>query len=320
MRKLLLLCLVAACGGNDSIAFSDLPDSIIDARCANDVACEAQPDTATCLASNDIDPGEIDSIQNAIDAGTIIYDEDAGAACVDSINSQGCTFEGFHTGDDNPCADMFQGTVAAGGACTLDLECESLTAFCEPTDPQCDPDTACCPGTCVDEGGGELPDVAIGGTCGDNTGPCVANSYCSFPDDVAPTGTCKALITTEGAACDSSFASCSGTMICDLLFADPPTCQQPAASGAACDEMDLIPCIDSRDHCSAGTCTPNVDVGGACPLGFECVGFATCVAGTCQANPGAGDTCVVDGEVDCLGVTDCVGGTCQLPPASTVCN
>lgn len=320
MRKFLIGCvfaaLAAACGGDDEISFADLPDEFVNAQCDQAVKCETQPDDATCQASTDLDPGEIQTIQNAIDDGTVIFHSDAAGACVDFIAGQSCEFPGLHSDTDNPCNDMFEGTVAAGGACDIDIECAGATSICNPTDPNCDPDTACCPGTCMD-GGAELPDVAIGGTCSDTTGPCVNTAYCKTGG--AASGVCTALITSAGASCDELDA-CSGTMICNILDA-APTCEQPAASGASCDLMALFPCIDSRDFCDpAGTCSPLLAPGSACPNGDECIGFATCVNGTCVEDPGAGDTCVVDGEQECLGALTCTGGTCQFPPASTVCN
>jgi len=279
MRKFLIGCLfaslAAACGGgDDSISFPDFPDELINAQCDNGVQCGSFPDDASCQAASDIDPGQVQTIQNAIDDGTIIFHEDAAAACVDFQASQDCDFPGFHSDVDNPCADIFEGTVAVGGACDIDIECADQ-GLCNPTDPNCDPNTACCPGTC--EAGQPINEnVAIGGTCND-TSECVSTAYCKVPQG-ADTGTCTAVITQDGAACDpdSFFDSCANPMICDI-FAASPICETPQPTGAACVDSDLLPCIDSRDICEAGTCAPAHEPGEPCPMGNECIGYATCV-------------------------------------------
>ena len=315
MRKtpLLLLVVLFACG-KDSIGFDDFPGGLEGAQCGFQVDCDLQPDNATCQASIDIDDGEVGSLDAAIADGTVIYDAEAAQACVDAIRGQGCSFPGFQDRPD-PCDDVFTGTVATGGACIIDVECAN-GGSCAPTDVNCDPDVSCCAGTCQ---GMDTPLVAIGGVC--EGGDCVANAFCKFPAG-ANSGTCTAAITTAGTACDELDA-CANPMVCDLDFATGMggTCVTPAGSNQACDPGGLIACGDLRDYCDPASmkCTRRVDVGGACPTGVRCVGFATCVNAVCLADPKLGEACVVDGAQDCLGSLSCINGTCQLPPASMVC-
>lgn len=320
MRKTLLCLLVlgsSACGGGGggAIGFAEFPDELEAADCDFEVECGLMPDVDTCRGAVAIDPGEIESIQTAIDAGTLIFNEDAAAACVDGVRNQGCAFPGLHTAD--PCAELFTGTVATGGACNIDIECTG-NALCEPADPACDPTVACCPGTCGADT--SVEPQPIGGAC-ESSGDCELQAFCDIPDG-AQAGTCAALL-QQGATCTDLF-SCVDPLICELDFqTGVGTCEEPAAREATCDPNRLIPCTDLRDFCdpAASTCNPAIDVGGTCDdaSGIFCIGFATCLNGTCAADPGAGDTCPTDGSQSCLGGLECDAGTCALPPPSASC-
>lgn len=315
MRKTLLALVLglAACGGGGDLAFEDLGDEFEAANCDFDVKCGFQPDDATCEESLVIDPAELDSLGNAIAAGTIIYDSGAAAACVEFISEQSCEFTGFNN-DEDPCDDMFTGTVPVGGACNFDLECAD-GGDCEITDPNCDPDVTCCTGTC---GAAAPPPVAVGGSC-ESSDDCL-DSYCKFPDMQAQTGTCTAFVTNEGGACDS-FTACADPLYCDLDFSTfTGVCARAASSNQACDPDALIPCADLRDYCDTGTstCTRAAGVGSACSETVPCVGFASCIGGTCVQDPSLGDACS-DTTGDCLGSLECINGTCGLEPPGLVC-
>ena len=315
MRKtpFLVLAIVAACGGDKAVAFEQLSDEIISANCANQVACGLMPDQATCEESVFLDGGLFDTLGNLIADGTVRYDGGAAGRCVDAIAGQGCLFQGLQPIDD-PCDDILAGTIAPGGACIDSFECEGL-GRCEPTDANCDPNTACCAGSCV--AAPEL--VAIGGNC--DQADCVDGAFCNVPETGA--AICTALVTQEGAACTDLFA-CANPMICDLDFAtNMGTCLTPAVSNADCVADELIPCSDLRDYCDTATskCVRESAVGAACSPDIDCIGFATCVAATCTADPGLGDTCDPNGMQDCLGGLDCAGTTCAAPAdgGSPVC-
>lgn len=315
MSKLWLAVIASTavgCGGSDGISIDNLLNSIQDASCEQAVRCQEQPDEATCKATTFVNDTTSLTIVAGVKGGTIKYDSSQAQDCVDSIRDGSCEFTGFQSAD-SPCEDMLDGTVAVGGACQISSEC-SGDAICTQTDPNCDSDTTCCAGTCT----AAEPEVAGGGTCGDTTGPCADGYYCKYTSQTA--GTCTAYITTAGAPCDSLDA-CAGTMICDI-FANSPTCVQPAASGGTCDPNALLGCIDFREHCDEATmkCVPALAAGAACMYSFECRQDSTCAGGTCQVNVGVGGACP-DSGVDCLGDLDCseTNMTCTAPTAGMSC-
>jgi hypothetical protein len=301
MRETLVLMVIAACGTVPPIEFDTYPDELLAAECAFRVACDLFPDTATCEDALYFDEGTITTLDNLIAAGAVRYDTDAASACVGTIRAQSCSFPGFQP-IDNPCERVFAGTIAPGGACEVDAECEDL-GFCQMTDPSCDRSDACCVGTCV-----ARPDEPEIGEACDNT--CVAGAYCS------PSGTCQAIVTAEGADCDAVDA-CANPMYCNVASA-LGTCVVPAASGAECDPEDPLPCADTRDYCDAvrTTCVRESGIGSACSADIDCIGYASCVRAACTADPGLGDACNEGGPA-CLGSTQCDGITCVAPTASS---
>ncbi len=312
LKKLAFLLCVVGCGGG-GISANDLPDEIEGAQCDRLVACQGVADRATCDAATQLDPGEYASIQAGVDDGTIKYDSGAAKDCADSIGDTNCNFTGLH--EHNPCEDVFTGTVPAGGACVIDLQCANH-GNCVATGT-CDPETMCCPGTCM----GSVTESPIGGPCDDDMHFCGDNAYCKSGATTGP-GTCTALVTNEGGACDA-IDGCSNPMYCNLDFtAGTGTCKKAAASGATCNRMDLLPCSDSRDYCDPTmlTCVRRVAVGATCGNGVSCVGYASCLNGTCVADIAAGGACQADTGADCAVDLECIGSTCQLPPPSMTCS
>jgi hypothetical protein len=320
MRLVLVCALVAACGGSSSS--SDKPgddtpgptippeqytDAVEDAQCTAMVRCEQVEDAATCDAANIRVNQDQQSLLAAVADGTVIYDGEAAAKCVDELAMQMCVFPGFHV--DTACADVFTGTVATGGACFVDQQCAGGGA-CRQNDSGCDTRTTCCIGTCM----GSLTESALGGQCGDSMHYCSPETYCAGT-------TCAAPITQAGAAC-GALDACANPMICNLDFmTGTGTCKTPAATGAACVRADLRPCADSRDYCDAGTlkCTHGVAPGGSCATA-ECVDWAKCMANTCVAERKLGETCSTAANApSCAGTLKCTAGTCQAPPAGMTC-
>ncbi len=312
LKHLVLIVGLIGCGGGGGVSVEDLPDEIEGADCDRAVACEGVVDRATCEGSIDQSNG-FGAIEAGVKDGTIKYDSGKAGDCADSRGGTSCTFPGFHS--DNPCADVFTGTVPTGGSCVIDLQCANF-GECVATSPSCDPEIMCCVGTCM----GSVAESPIGGPCANDLNFCVENSYCKQGTGTGP-GTCTALVAAEGAACDEIDA-CVNPFYCNLNFqTNTGTCKKPAASGAACSRMDLLPCADSRDYCDATTltCVKDVAVGGTCGAGIQCVGYATCIAGTCVADIAAGGACQVDAGGQCAGDLDCVGGKCTLPLPGMVC-
>lgn len=308
----LMLATAVGCGGG-GISVGDLPDEIVGAQCDQAVACQTVVDRATCDKSVGFDDGEYGTIEAGVKDGTIKYNGDKAEACADGIGDTSCTFPGFH--EENACDDVFTGTVPTGGACLIDLQCANF-GECEQTDPNCDNEIACCPGTCM----GTATESPIGGPCANELNFCAQNSFCKQPA-TGGAGTCTALVATEGGACDELDA-CVNPMYCNLNFTSGAgTCKTPAARNATCSRMDLLPCADSRDYCDMTQlkCIPRVAVGAACPTGTQCVGYASCIAGTCVADIAPGGACQVETGPDCAGNLDCIGGVCALAPDGLTC-
>lgn len=304
---------VAACGGG-GVSVEDLPVELEDAQCDYLVRCQGVVDSATCHDAYDINDASYQTILNGVDDGTIEYDEDAAGRCRDYYLDLECTFQGLNL--ESPCNDVFVGTVPTGGACTIDLQCAGA-GECVPTDANCDPSTTCCAGTC--EASTEMVSSS-GGPCNDDIHVCGENLYCKATGETS--GTCEPLITEEGAPCEGSLGACANPMYCNIdLFGTgaPSVCTRPAASGAACDLDDLLPCADERDYCDGSTCVRNVTPGGTCGEGIACVGYASCIDGICVAEVPLGGACGADGGPDCAGSLECINGTCQLEPDGLVC-
>lgn len=314
LKQLIFLVGVIGCGGGGGISVGDLPDEIEGAQCDRAVACEGIADRATCDAAVELDAADYGSIEAGVEDGTIKYDSGKAADCADSFGSTDCTFPGFHS--DDPCEDVFVGTVPTGGACMIDLQCANF-GECVQTMPSCDPDLMCCAGTCM----GMTAESPIGGPCNNETNFCAANAFCKTPQG-GGAGTCTALLAGEGTACDEIDA-CENPLYCNLSFeTGTGTCKRAAASGATCSRMDLIPCADSRDYCDPTMlkCVRDAAVGAACPTGVQCVGYASCIAGTCVADIPAGGACQVEAGADCAGSLECISGTCVLPPPGMTCS
>lgn len=312
MHRFLLPFLVvsgAACG-SDGVSIDDFTNAYIDAYCEGAVKCGSQPSTADCKASTSLETNTFLTLIESAKSGTVTYNEEQASACLDSFRARTCKFEGFHSEND-PCDSMFTGTIAQGGACTISAQCAG-GASCEQTVQDCDRDAMCCPGTC----GAPSVEVAAGAMCGEND-ICPFNQYCKLPA-TGNVGTCTALISSPGAACDDFF-SCVNPMICNL-FAEMPTCEMPVGTGETCNPDGIAPCVVDQDHCDdvSMKCVGPLADGAACEFSSECAPDSSC-AGTCQPNVAAGGACS-ETTADCLGSLECTGGTCQLGPAGMSCN
>jgi hypothetical protein len=313
-KALVLLVTVAACT-DSGVALKDLPSKLAAAECKSAVTCQQFPDQATCLASLQLQDTFFLTISAAVTSKQVKYDENLAGDCVSEAAATTCSFTGFQTNPNDPCAKMFTGLVAAGGACFISEECAG-GGTCQPTDSTCDPSTTCCPGTCK---AAPTP-AAIGAAC-QSTSDCVTGAYCA-----QTTMKCTALVTASGGACDG-IDGCVNPMICNYDFTTNKftTCLTPAARNATCDPTTILGCIDERDYCDAGTkvCTPDVTTGTACggASGALCVGYDQCdqTSMKCVALATSGQACTVDsnGFSNCIGSLQCTNATCQLPTAMT---
>lgn len=296
-------------GGSKTIAAEDFEAAAVDALCASAADCGIVADEASCRET--ADTGSLADLLAAVEAGTIVYHGDLAGTCLDEIEQiyEGCSqMHGMQVESqaDDACNSVFEGTVAGGGDCFVDAECESI--YCEVPEECAD---ACCMGTCA----APVADIPVGGDCSD--GFCVAGTYCTMDTSI-----CTAQV-GEGEACES-FDACEPGFACvGVTFGGAPgTCTALADEGDACDPETFLFCDRLDDFCdpASGTCEKRHAVGDPCDPEVEdaCVGFAYCDAGTCRATPGIGDACDLENGPDCDGDLECVDGTC-VQPETEIC-
>lgn len=284
------------------------------ASCAVSARCGFYPDVATCMATNTVSGGLL-TLAADVAASTVTYDPAKAAACVASIRNGACGITAIVAAEvsPSPCAGVFTGKTAAGGACFVSGECAG-TAACIIT-TNCT--TACCMGTCV-------APVAAGGNCAN--APCVAGTYCRTTGTAAnPISRCTAQAATEGAACDAA-DGCAPPLFCAL---DPggqsASCVKSLpATGAGCDPD--TGCDDAQDFCNASkVCARRVAAGQACSATVNsCAGYAFCSGTTCTSWVAEGGACQSDpdsGANNCMGALLCPAATsvCTKPAAPTSC-
>src|SRR5262249_5076118 len=136
--------------------------------------------------------GEIAAVQN----GKVLYDGGRMARCIDFFVQQTCDkTDADSRGLPLDCLTVFRGSIASGGTCEIDLECQSNNCTAS---GNCPPNT-CCKGTCV---GNPVPSITIaqiGQPCGSQNTICADGSYC---DHNAP-DVCAAL-KPAGSTCQIS--------------------------------------------------------------------------------------------------------------------
>lgn len=275
-RWALAVVVLCACGG-DAISLQDYPAAFKDAYCRYLTRCGAFPDVETCQRANIGFNLHIDaSSQAAVDMGTVLFDGETAAKCLDELGSQTCD-QTDASGRSYPeaCNDLVQGTVAAGGACAFSEECTSRRCDI----PACT--MACCQGTCT----GDAPPPPGGpGTACTLSSDCQSGTFCDFT--ATPT-TCT-LLKTAGATCQSTNEcayglGCAGTTT--------RTCKELPALGEPC--PDGV-CRDAGNYCSsAGTCAKIGLSGASCTDSEECSPFYPCDPATrqCTQGPGVGEPC-----------------------------
>jgi len=325
LASLLGVLLLQACEGGANggdVAYDELPAAQVDALCDYMVHCGIAASTALCADVWDELLRPDPDLDAAVAGGSVKYDEDAAKACLEAIRGGACS-SGFFTGEPPAaCDDVFQGTVADGGACWIDEQCVS---------GECQSDgcpDACCEGACV----AATPDAAIGQPCGQG---CVEGAYCDVND------VCAAL-KQSGAACDGG-DECVAGLNCLAGTCqtgpgkDEPCLEFQCALPLACDPGTLtckpLPgegdaCLPAAGNCLIGltcseatmTCTKPGGVGSACSgglIGSGCAGAAYCeiadgaTSGTCVALKADGAACNDGGECQS---GDCTDMLCATPP------
>src|ERR1051325_2198381 len=84
----LILSLIGAggCGGGTGpVDLDQLFARVVVAVCRGEVACASMPDTATCMASIQQEPGYLATIKQDIASGKVKYDAAQAGTCIDLI-------------------------------------------------------------------------------------------------------------------------------------------------------------------------------------------------------------------------------------------
>ncbi len=260
---------------------------------------------------------ELATLPNAIDRGSIKYDDKKLQACLDEVASGDCST--LSNRSPPSCKAAFAGTIAEGGECSLDGECKGAQ-YCKLGDT--------CPGKCA-------PYEQAGGACTGN-GDCVsglkcgANAHCVAPsqageackqgepdcidgfaclgdDSTAKTpGKCvtlsQAFSGKLGGACSLASNLCAVGLSCEIKSFAPigGDCVAKLGSGAVCHVAVPDACPDDeycvlRTPLGAGKCTPKPAAGEKCGAGLGdaqiCAAYARCDAGNCRAIAHAGEEC-----------------------------
>lgn len=336
---LVLLCLVASCGGGERRgasldagstdggaadgAAADAPpsdagpltvdrfcDELADALCDAAEACECPSTEATdCRSAHRaacqgglLGP----DARRAVDEGRMAYDMDAAEQLVAAIRAagEGCgrPYEelGWTYRDVRTFGGVLRGLRGAGESC-MDL----------PVIPG-----ECRDGRCANPGSEEgrcVTYVGIGAEC-DPFHDCFdldadvstvaelsdgSHGLACVPDSTTGTYTCAAQL-PAGAGCEEDDD-------CQSLLCDAETCMDKLPDGSACE--DHRDCVNG--FCDAGACAPPRADGEPCGPSVRCAS-AYCASSTnvCTAPGALGDACEGDGACESHA---CVNGICARP-------
>jgi hypothetical protein len=320
----LVLGWVPACGGTDtagkddegpSVALEELPAQYSEALCQVFESCVGElygifRPGETCLKDISVTVEEgLATLPDAVDAGRVKYHGTKAQKCLDEIAAGGCDTLSNRSPDS--CKAAIEGTVKAGGDCSLDAECAGQR-YCKTSDA--------CPGKCA-------PYEKAGGACtsSDNCESglkCGDNKHCVAPSQ-------------EGEACEQGEPKCTDGLLClgqDSAAKTPGTCftieaalsgkqgedcaldGHLCAAGYACEITSLAPL--------GGSCVAKVESGGVCHAAFpdECpddeycaLGVNPLLPGTCTSKPKAGEACAaaLSGGQICAPYTRCDANVCR---------
>jgi hypothetical protein len=229
-------------------------------------------------------------IQKAIAAGRAVYHPTQGAECQAALGSLTCST--LALGEAPPsCEAALTGTVANGGACYDDVDCQAGT---------CTSTAQTCPGACQ-------AFAQLGQSCA--TLSCAPSLTCDA-------GTCKTP-STAGGACP-----CRGDLWCDTSGGGAGVCKATQTSGTCSASAQCAlgyTCAGTPNTCQSmvglnGNCTASADL---CGPGYKCV------SNVCVSYPKVGEACsefelCIGGYCDSIVTQKCVaykaaGATCLLP-------
>lgn len=223
----------------------------------------------------------------------IVFDDVAAGACVDAQRTRLASCddrEAFHAGDD-ACDGLFRGTVALGGSCGENYECEKVAG----SSVQCDA------GTCaVYDDPYDYPDhtrVGEGDACNSTCSEDPYFSYCEFlEEDAAATPTCYE---GDGVVCSWSALVCVPIPKLGEPCADGKCGKDTHCEGNTCVAARASGYCGSRDECvyasycdtATQSCLPKKANGQPCNDLFEC-SSAFCESDVCRDwSPATAATC-----------------------------
>jgi hypothetical protein len=326
-------------GDGDPTAASDFQSDVARVYCEAFEDCN-QPFLAGYADVDDCAEDFARQIQNntgdlapLIAAGRVKYDAEHAPACLDALRMAACDVS---RATPAVCTDTLDGTVAEGGDCNVNVECQG-DAYCK--------EEAQCPGSCTvyakagescvatkcddssfcnADGKCEAKGLA-GVSCGGNTPvECAFGMRCIGDDDTTP-GTCTSIddifAGSDGEACEiRSGKLCKVGLSCAVKSIDGQTqtvtqeCTKPAASGEACSTA-LPQMCPVGEYCDVGTkqgsfegscralvaegkpCGPTVP----CDEGLACVGNGDALVCKPLAKVGA----------SCTAATECGSQRCE---------
>ncbi len=283
---------------------------------------------------------ELPNFQTAVMSGKAKYDGTKLQACADKLAGLGC--DAIYQRDIDECVATLSGTVAAGQACTMDVECAkgnyckgvACPGICsarEAAGGSCDADTDCASGLACHSGKCETL-AKVDEACGLATSPdCSAGLTCVGADSKAKkVGKCRpnaeAFKGSVSESCDpQAGVLCKEGSVCTIqsfgVAGLVAACTAPLAAGAACKASypDACP-LDEYCKLSGnialgmvdGACTKKPKAGEPCGVGL--LGGDICApnwrcnkAKTCIVEERAGGSCE---SADICYSGTCTGGKC----------
>jgi hypothetical protein len=303
-------------GGGDPfvpVPIAELPDAFAEAICDALVSCvgaaalrelTAREDCAARVTA-ELKATEFFFMDDAIAAGSVLYDSEQLPACVAGVRELGCAV--LSDSFPQPCVEVLAGNVALDGECTISAECQG-TAFCAGAA------SGTCPSTCM-----EL--LAAGAQCSaDNE--CGDRLMCTVGKCEAPSAVGEPCGGDSGQLCALGL-NCMGSTDTEIGECTENAAIQVGQAGDACAPGGTL-CVEGLscvfDGVDAFHCEPYVDAGAACHLGLpgQCPVDQYCDAqsvdeqGTCQPLP-------VDDQACVLGDVCAPGFACVVESGSPVC-
>jgi hypothetical protein len=305
---------IAGCGddgeGLPGVPIEQFSQEFRGAQCERLVRCNLSPDLTACEASIPTDPGVAQAVA-AVTAGDLVYDPNAGRACIDAVRGYQCEGDYFLPRSlRETCDTVFTNRKGEGEPCFQASECQGLDAVCEGSSSD-----ACTQGSCKLAGGTS----GVGAACSD-TQPCAPDLICRN-DPMSGMPTCAQKF-GPGETCGSPYECITGYG-CDP---NTNTCFKQAASGAQCNPDLAAPgCAAVGEYCDMEKkqCLPLPGDGKACVtnafLTNACAPWALCTGegATCVRMPAAGEPCNMG---YCIGLLECGGGTCEALAPSPTCS